>query len=117
MGGSELFAQATLDSLSAHIAIVDGSGKIIAVNRAWREFARANGADGNVSEGANYLDVCDAATGEGAGYAAALADGIRATLAGRREEFALEYPCHSPAERRWLWGGLRASRPTVHRWR
>lgn len=104
MVDSELFAQATLDSLSAHIAIVDEPGEIIAVNRAWREFARANGAGGNVSEGANYLDVCDAATGEGAGYAAAFANGIRATLAGRREEFALEYPCHSPTERRWFIG-------------
>jgi signal transduction histidine kinase len=104
MGGSELFAQATLDSLSAHIAIVDESGEIIAVNRAWREFARANDAGRNVSEGANYLETCDAATGEGAGYAAEFAEGIRETLAGRREEFSLEYPCHSPTELRWFIG-------------
>ena len=104
MGDSELFAQAALDSLSAHIAIVAESGEIIAVNRAWREFARANGAVCNVSEGANYLETCDAATGEGAGFAAAFAEGIRATLAGRREEFSREYPCHSPIERRWFIG-------------
>ena len=104
MGDSELFAQATLDSLSAHIAIVDESGEIVAVNRAWREFARANRAESNVLEGANYLETCDAATGEGAGYAAAFAEGIRQTLAGRREEFSLEYPCHSPTELRWFIG-------------
>ena len=104
MDDSELFAQATLDSLSAHIAIVDESGTIVAVNSAWREFARANGATSNVSEGANYLAVCDSATGAGAEYAALFAEGVRAALAGRREEFALEYPCHSPSEKRWFVG-------------
>ncbi len=104
MGDSELFAQATLDGLSAHIAIVDGAGAIVAVNRAWREFARTNGAGGNVCEGANYLDVCDSAAGAGCEYAAAFADGVRAVLAGSRAEFALEYPCHSPTEKRWFVG-------------
>ncbi len=36
--------QQTLDSLSAHIAILDESGEIVAVNGAWRAFAEANGA-------------------------------------------------------------------------
>ncbi len=53
----EHFAHGTLDSLSAHIAIVDESGTIVAVNKAWREFAGSNGAASNVSEGANYLEV------------------------------------------------------------
>ncbi|MDP9438376.1 MAG: GAF domain-containing protein, partial [Actinomycetota bacterium] len=37
--------QQTLDSLSAHIAILDASGEIVAVNEVWRAFAEANGAD------------------------------------------------------------------------
>ena len=42
--------QQTLDSLSAHIAILDESGEIIAVNGMWRAFAEANGGDsGTVS--------------------------------------------------------------------
>jgi signal transduction histidine kinase len=110
MGDSGLFAQATLDNLSAHIAIVDGSGTIVAVNRAWREFARANGAESNVMEGASYLEVCDSATGAETGYAAAFAEGVRAALAGRREEFTLEYPCHSPTERRWFIGRVTSFR-------
>lgn len=104
MGDTELFARATLDSLSAHIAIVDGSGAVVAVNRAWRKFAAENGAAGNVSEGADYLAVCDSAVGEQSEYAAAFAEGIRAVLLGEREEFAMEYPCHSPTERRWFMG-------------
>ena len=50
--------RATLDSLSAHIALVDASGAIFLTNEAWRRFARANGTPPReVSEGVNYLDV------------------------------------------------------------
>lgn len=95
--------QQTLDSLSAHIAILDESGEIVAVNDAWRTFARANDGDPErVSEGVNYLQVCGAASVSA--EAVAFARGIRAVLSGRREDFELEYPCHSPTERRWFIG-------------
>ncbi len=101
--GQEL--QQTLDSLSANIAIIDESGEIVAVNGAWRAFAEANGGDpGRVCEGANYLEACDSATTRNSEDAAVFAEGIRAVLSGRRESFALEYPCHSPTERRWYMG-------------
>ncbi len=64
----------------------------------------ANGAIGEVSEGANYLHVCDSATGEEREAATAFAAGIREVLAGQRASFELEYPCHSPSERRWFIG-------------
>ena len=97
--------QQTLDSLSAHIAILDESGEIIAVNGMWRAFAEANGSDPRrVSEGANYLRVCESATGLHAEEATAFAEGIRDVLAGRRATFAMEYPCHSPTEQRWFMG-------------
>src|ERR671911_135737 len=97
--------QQTLDSLSAHIAILDESGEIIAVNEVWRAFAKANGTDPRkVSEGANYLRVCDSATGLFSDVATTFAEGIRAVLSGRWESFEMEYPCHSPTERRWFMG-------------
>jgi PAS domain S-box-containing protein len=101
---SESFARSVLDSLSANIAVVDESGTIVFVNRAWREFARANEAVGNVAEDVNYLQVCDSAVELGGEEAASFAEGIRSVLSGRREEFALEYPCHSPTEQRWFVG-------------
>ena len=101
---SESFARSVLDSLSANIAVVDESGTIVFVNRAWREFARANEAVGNVAEDVNYLQVCDYAVELGCEEAASFAEGIRSVLSGRREEFALEYPCHSPTEQRWFVG-------------
>ncbi len=100
---SERVALATLDALSAHIAILDRSGAIIAVNRAWRNFAKANHQSlAGVCEGANYLSVCDAARGPDAAIAADFALAVRAIIRGKRREFSLEYPCHSPNEERWF---------------
>jgi PAS domain S-box-containing protein len=97
--------QRTLDSLSAHIAIIDETGTIVTVNKAWREFAEANGAAAqNHAEGANYLRACDSATGAHSEEATPFAEGIRSVLSGQREKFELEYPCHSPSERRWYIG-------------
>ena len=99
----ELFPPSILDALSAHVAILDETGTIIAVNRAWREFSLANPPmTANGFEGANYLRVCDAADGPHAEEAAALADGIRDVIGGRQQSFALEYPCHSLQEKRWF---------------
>jgi len=103
LGEADRIVRATLDSLSAHIALVDASGKIVLTNGAWGRFARANGTpQQEVSEGANYLDVCDSARRAGSEEAAAFADGLRSVLDGRVEEFAMEYPCHSPTEKRWF---------------
>ncbi|MBI5580935.1 MAG: PAS domain S-box protein [Deltaproteobacteria bacterium] len=100
---SERFAQSTLDALSAHIAILDETGSIIAVNRTWRDFAKENHSQpSTVCEGANYFSVCDAARGDGAEQAAMFAAAVRRILRGEQGEFSLEYPCHSPDEKRWF---------------
>lgn len=100
---SEWFARATLDALGAHIAILDEMGMILAVNQAWRTFARTNNAViGEVCEGADYLAVCDHASELGDEYAGRIAAGIRAVLNRTRIDFTLEYPCHSPIENRWF---------------
>ena len=106
---SEEFAQATLNGLSAAIAILDDTGTILAVNQVWRQFAADNPPIlQNVAEGTNYLRVCDEARGQGSEEARRTALGIRSVAAGEHELFTLEYPCHSPHERRWF--NLRATR-------
>ncbi len=99
---SERFARSTLDALSTHLAILDEDGLILATNRAWREFAAANVAKSEVCEGANYLEVCDSASGACAEEAVAVAKGIWSVIRREQAEFALEYPCHSPTEKRWF---------------
>jgi excisionase family DNA binding protein len=94
--------------LPAHVALVDKTGTIITVNEEWKAFAVANGGDlRKVGEGVNYLEVCDSATGAQSESAATFAEGLRSVLLSGREEFTLEYPCHSPSERRWFVGRVR----------
>ncbi len=103
MSEANRIVRATLDSLSAHIALVDASGEIFMTNEAWRGFAQANGTPTHeVSEGADYLDICDAAGRAGVEEAAVFAEGLRSVLDGGLREFAMEYPCHSPTEERWF---------------
>ena len=102
---TERFARATIDALPAHICVLDESGTIIDVNQAWREHALAHPpASAKMDVGANYLAVCDAASGAGAQDAAAFAAGIRSVMAGKTDEFAMEYACHTPDEQRWFVG-------------
>src|SRR5262249_4302702 len=98
------FWQAVLDALTAHVAVLDGEGRILTVNAAWRRFASKNGqTDSKACVGMNYLSVCDRAAGQESGEeGAAVAAGIRAVLCGERREFAAAYPCHSPKKRRWF---------------
>jgi transcriptional regulator with GAF, ATPase, and Fis domain len=99
------FARLAFDTLSAHIAVMDMSGKIIAVNQSWRDFGQTNGlSDNDMGEGIDYLKICDAATGPGSEGASEFAAGLRSVMSGDRERFSMEYPCHSPSEPRWFMG-------------
>ncbi len=100
---SERFTRATIDALNSPLCVLDANGVIIAVNRAWREFAVGNGGDPSLmSEGANYLAICDAATLAECPVAGLVADAIRSAVAGCREEVSIEYECASLTERRWF---------------
>lgn len=94
---------AILNAVSAHIALLDAQGVIIAVNDSWKRFATANRLQGpQFAVGINYLDVCERAVGEDLEEARAAAVGIRRVLCGEVPEFAIEYPCHSESEQRWF---------------
>lgn len=97
---AQRFAQATVDALPGHIAVLDSRGTIIAVNAAWRELAASNGfIDASSGIGTNYLEVCDQSD-EADGRAAAAC--IRAVIAGEETISSLEYPCHSPTQQQWF---------------
>ncbi len=97
--------EAILNALPAHIAVIDAQGQITSTNRGWDHFALQNGIHdpGSVGVGVNYLEVCRSVRGgEDYPYAHAALVGIQAVLAGKRGSFELEYPCHSPREKRWF---------------
>jgi PAS domain S-box-containing protein len=100
---SQRFLQSTLDSLTAHIAILDEQGRIIGTNEGWKRFAADNSIILQRADvGLNYLEICDAATGDDARDASQVAQGIREVIAGQRDFFSYEYPCHSPEAQRWF---------------
>jgi signal transduction histidine kinase/CheY-like chemotaxis protein len=97
------FLQSTLDALPAHIAILDASGTIVAVNMAWRHFADDNGFERPAyGAGMNYLAVCDNVSNDAMGEARTAARGIREVMGQQRSTFACEYACPSPSEQRWF---------------
>lgn len=100
---SERFFRATIDALPSILCVLDENGRIIAVNRAWRDFAAANGgAPERVCEGVSYLTVCDEAFSVEREVAQTVASAIRAILAGRQQHFHYEYECSSLTRTRWF---------------
>ncbi len=83
------------------MALVDQQGVITKTNAAWRQFAIDNGgAVLRTCERVNYLSVC-APTAEGAEFGE-VHKALTEILAGTREQFTFEYPCHSPDQTRWF---------------
>lgn len=104
MSFADPFAKTVLNSLSAHIAVLDEHGIILETNSAWKNFAYRNGMkQRNDSNGINYLSVCESATGEDADQASQVAAGIRAVIDGQEDEFLFDYPCHSADEKHWYY--------------
>ena len=114
-GACHSFACAILEGLAERMAVLAVDGTIVAVNRAWREFAagqrRVGAASLHTDVGSNYLALCLANGADGAAAAA----GIAAVLAGGLESFSLEYQRDEPEPGRWFrmevtplgfgWGG------------
>jgi PAS domain S-box-containing protein len=102
---SDAFNVSILDSLTAHIAVLDAQGVIVAVNSAWRRFAEENGLSESSRNllGFNYLHACKNVSNQPDGDEASAAQmGIAGVLAGEQESFHLDYPCHSSNLQRWF---------------
>ena len=102
---SEAKTAAILASLASHIAVIDSQGQIVSTNPAWDRFGLQNQGDLTRSGvGSNYFDVCQAALGstKDSVFASKVVEGLRYLLSGQRDQFSIEYPCHSPTEKRWF---------------
>lgn len=98
--GGEL-AVATLDRAPFTAALLNADGTVVWVNEAWRAFGRENGLDDpDDGIGRNYLDVTAEATEDDDAQRAWTE--LRAVLDGEQSTVSMEYPCHSPEERRWF---------------
>lgn len=94
---------AVFQSLEEQIAVIDRAGNIIDVNNAWRRFGGENGLqDAHSCIGHNYLRTLSDSFAAGDALAGEALQGMTEVLAGERGSFSLEYPCHSPEEKRWF---------------
>ncbi|MDP1900174.1 MAG: diguanylate cyclase [Rubrivivax sp.] len=102
MPASEQFLRSVMDGLSARIGVLDEAGRIVMVNRAWREFVqcRRECACGG-HEGTNWLETRGDPAG-GATDAPLFASLLRDLLAGRCPQFEFECACHAATEQRWF---------------
>ncbi|HWR32774.1 MAG TPA: PAS domain S-box protein, partial [Chitinophagaceae bacterium] len=100
----DAFNRGILSSLKASVAVIDGDGKIIMVNKAWENFAAENGVTTleRVGRGSNYFSVCSRAAAHGDQIAAEALQGIMAVLNKQTKLFELQYPCHSQVQQRWF---------------
>jgi hypothetical protein len=81
-------------------ALVDESGDIVRVNRAWEEFGDQNGLDtGSGILGTNYLEVTRNADGP---CPQRFSEKFSKLLDRDISGFTAEHPCHSSQELRWF---------------
>jgi PAS domain S-box-containing protein len=99
---AEELQSSILNSLPAQVALLNEEGVIVAVNKTWKDFATENNlqrADYGVGE--NYISVSASAFGPDLQAGSKIAIAIREVIAGKLGGFSLEYPCHTPFEKRW----------------
>ena len=99
--GSESMQRNILDSLDTQIAMLDGSGVIVSVNKAWQELdsvaSRSFGRQ--LSVGNNYLDTLREGAGEIFPHSAV--EEIKAVLEHRNSHFSLEFEIATGPSTRW----------------
>ena len=87
---------AAFDAMSAHTALVDDEGRIVATNRAWRACSDASRSLGQRPEvGRDYLQTINPSSVDEETLAASR--GITAVLNGQADSFTMNYICPEPA--------------------
>lgn len=104
MNQTSTFLKSILDSVSEQIVVIDREGAIQFVNQAWITFGQNNSCKiaPDAWQTVNYLKVCDAAAAKGDAFGKGAGEGIRQVVDQVSPDFKIEYPCHSPSEKRWF---------------
>lgn len=111
---AEQFSRSILNSITAHIVVLNEHGIIIAVNDAWVEFLKQHGDPalefGGIGE--SYIIMCERGIGPCLMESVTVLDGVRAVLRGKQSLFVHEYPCYTPQQAE-TWFVIRVM-PLVH---
>jgi len=98
MGDPTLNRDAILDTLDNMIAVIDRTGRIIYVNRAWRDAAADSGLPVNITSlGTNYLTACRKAALSGDSDASIICEGVQRVLKGAVNHFSHDSLCQGTA--------------------
>jgi PAS domain S-box-containing protein len=100
---SEAFNLGVINALSAHIAVVDNAGVIVATNHAWKNYVETTGDQNLIKSiiGDNYYSVCENAFAKGNIHANIAINGMQEVMLDKRAFFYMEYPCHSITKKYW----------------
>ena len=101
---SEMFTRSILDSLPAHIAVINSDGVIVSVNKSWENFASENCLEQQIQLtgiGENYLNVCEQ-TEYFSGQTQTIIENLCDVLQGNSEGFSVEYPCSFDDKEHWF---------------
>ncbi len=101
---TQIFNKIINSLINCHVAVINKSGIIIAVNKAWNDFAKKNGVTSleRSSEGSNYFNTCRKSIANGDVMAAMALKGIQSVMQKKTDCFEMEYSCHSPQKQRWF---------------
>jgi diguanylate cyclase (GGDEF)-like protein/PAS domain S-box-containing protein len=99
---AEHFVHSLIDAFNVQICVLDGVGRIVAANQAWRQFHQVSASLSPLQQGdcigAHYLSIRSLVCG--AEEVAPIAEGIRSIYAGERDSFTLEYTRQASAKPR-----------------
>ena len=101
---SEAMMRGILESLDSRIAVLDRTGRILAVNGAWERFdsTRVGAGYPACRVGDNYLELLDAAGKAGLPFAGPGAAAARAVIARERAFASVDYKLDAPGGTRWF---------------
>jgi len=102
MTSQKTLVELIYDSLCDSIAVIGQDGVIQHANAGWIEFAQMNNSPCDNWRGFNYLSECKKAIKHGDAFAVEAYQGITDVISKTRDNFYMEYPCHSSFEKHWF---------------
>ncbi len=100
-----------LASFRSSVAIVDGSGILLAVNPTWQECKNSNPFIQGMNPGSDYLALCQRLLTDADARLSTVALGIQSALKGKVPNLKLEYQQGGPGALRWY--GLQITAPSL----
>lgn len=91
-----------IDSLLAHISIIDSSGFILETNAAWQQFDDTDAQIKRGNAGKSYFKSLQQAVEQGNDYALKMILGINNVLEGEKDTFSIIYPLRTQSNSFWF---------------